>query len=810
MTATLAAALALLAAASPPDPGSSPRPAAGATPVAGTPPATAPTGPPGPAAPSGPTPTVKRPPGPRPGAEATAAKPAAAAPVGASATSSKPAPGGADDGFLRLYAETRGFRAGRPTSVKVVPGASVVLFLRSGPRSRVQALHAMRLPSGETWEIVSEDGLSAGGAAEPGGAERARLERQRITARGVTAFQLSTDGETILASAGGRHLLVDRPGGRLRELALPVGALDPRLSPDARRVAYVADRELHVLDLASGEARQLTRGAGESVTRGLAEFVAQEEMGRQEGYWWSPDSRLLLFQETDEEPVEKLAIPDPAHPELAAPRFAYPRAGRENARVRLGVVSASGGEVRWLEWDRERYPYLARVRWEEGGPPLVLVQNRAQTEEALFALDPGAGAWTRLLVEDDPSWLNLHPDLPRWLPDGSGFLWFTERNGAAELELRRPSGSLAESLVAPGGFVGLAGIDPSSGWIYYTSTRLDPTQDRVYRVRPGSRPEEVPIQVERPTSISAELARDGSALVVSATGPDGVRRSVHRPDGTAIAAVPSVAADPPLRPGVEVRRVGPRGLWASVVKPRDFRPGRRYPVLVEVYGGPVHLEPVLRQDKVLSQWKADQGFIVVSVLNRGATMRLGRSFERAVKGDFAGPTLDDQVDGLRALAAEIPEMDLSRVGITGWSFGGYMAALAVLRRPDVFHAAVAGAPVADWRDYDTHYTERYLGLPSEAPGAYERSSLLGWVKEPSRPLLLVHGTADDNVHFLHSIRLADALFRAGRPATFVPLAGTTHLPADPPAREMLLRSEVDFLKRALARPSGDGAPGAKP
>jgi len=760
MTATLAAALSLLAAVAPSETGTAP---------------------------------------PSPPERAPAGAPSAAAP-GA----------GPDDPFPRTYAETRGFRAGRPTAVKVVPGGREVLFLRSAPRSAVQALHAMRLPSGETRELLGAEALAAGAADEPAAGERARLERQRITARGVTGYQLSADGGAILASAGGRHLLVDRPSGRVRDLALPPGALDPRLSPDGRRVAFVSGRELHVLEVESGEARRLTQGAGEGVTRGLAEYVAQEEMDRHEGTWWSPDSRTLLFQETDEGPVERLAILDPARPEREPVRLAYPRAGRENARVRLGAVSADGGEVRWLEWDRERHPYLARVRWETGGPPLVVVQNRAQTEEALLALEPASGAWTRLLVEDDPAWLNLHEDFPRWLPDGSGFLWFTERNGAPEVELRRPSGTLAESLVPPGGFVRLAGVDPGSGWIYYTATRLDPTQDRVYRVRPGSRPVEVPVQVDRPASLSAELAADGSALVVAARAPDGVRQSVHRPDGEPIAPVPSVSVEPPFRPSVEVRRVGARGVWASIVRPRDFRPGRRYPVLVEVYGGPQHLGPVLRQDKVLSQWKADQGFVVVSVLNRGATMRLGRTFERAIKGDLAGPTLDDQVDGLRALAAEFPEMDLGRVGVSGWSFGGYMAALAVLRRPDVFHAAVAGAPVTDWLDYDTHYAERYLGLPAAAPGAYERSSLLSWVKEPSRPLLLLHGTADDNVHLLHSLRLADALFRAGAPATFVPLAGTTHLPADPPTREALLRAEMAFLRRGLARPAGEGAPGVRP
>jgi dipeptidyl-peptidase-4 len=710
----------------------------------------------------------------------------------------------APESFARLHAETRAFRAGRPVSPQLLPGGGQVLFLRSPPRSPQQTLFAMRLPAGETGELVSAEALAALGAGEAGEAEKARLERQHVTAAGITRYQVVPDGETIVVSAGGRVLAVDRASGRVRVLPAPPGALDPRLSPDGRLLAFVSGGELHVLDLAGGEPRRLTGGASEWITHGLAEYVAQEEMDRPEGYWWSPDASLLLFQETDDGPVEKLFLPDPARPERAPVPIAYPRAGGENSRVRLGLVPVAGGDVTWVAWDRDRYPYLARVLWGKGSPPLVVVQTRSQTEQVLLAVDPASGATRALHVEKDADWLNLHPDLPRWLPDGSGLLWFTERNGGPEVELRRPNGELAQSIVPPGGFVRLAGVDPASGWIYFTATRADPTQERVFRVRPGGRPEEVFVEVERPATLSAQLAVDGSLLLVTSTGPSGVPSvSVHRPDGRQVAVLPSAGIAPPLRPTTEVRRVGPRGLWTSVTRPRDFRRGARYPVIVRVYGGPQHLEPVLRTGLQRTQWMADQGYIVVSVLNRGETMRLGRAFERAVKGDLAGPALDDQVEGLRALGAEVPEMDLGRVGIAGGSFGGYLAALAVLRRPDVFRAAVAEAPVADWRDYDTHYTERYLGLPSEAAKAYERSSLLTWAgaAETARPILVFHGTADDNVLFLHSVKLADALLRAGRPAALVPLAGATHRRVDPGAREAILEGEMGFLRQEL-QPAG--------
>jgi dipeptidyl-peptidase 4 len=277
------------------------------------------------------------------------------------------------------------------------------------------------------------------------------------------------------------------------------------------------------------------------------------------------------------------------------------------------------------------------------------------------------------------------------------------------------------------------------------------------------------------------------------------RTSVWRADGTKIGEVPSVAEEPPWRPSTEVRKVGPGDGWyTAVLRPRGFEKGKKYPVLVQVYGGPKHLmvRHSLRED-LLPQWIADHGFIVIKADNRGTTRRRGRAWERAIKYDIGGVTLDDQVAALRALAAEIPEMDLSRVGIAGWSYGGYMAALALLRYPEVFTVGVAGAPVVDWRDYDTHYTERYLGLPGEREDAYQRASLLTHAYNLKGSLLLIHGTADDNVYFVHTLKLSDALFRAGKPHALLPLSDFTHMVADPLVTERLQQRIVDHLRAAL-------------
>jgi dipeptidyl-peptidase-4 len=437
----------------------------------------------------------------------------------------------------------------------------------------------------------------------------------------------------------------------------------------------------------------------------------------------------------------------------------------------------------------------------------VVVLDRRQRELVLLAADPATGATRALVTERDPAWVELAPGFPLWREDGGGFFWRTERNGAPEIELRALDGARLATWVPPeAGLAELVGYDERRRWLWFTGGP-DPTQTRLYVSKDGAPPVEwLPPVV--PVSTMARLARGGEALVVArstlaATGPV----LAYRPDGRRLAELPSVAEPAPLEPRAELRRVGPgAGLHALGVRPRGGAPGARFPVLLEVYGGPgaqlARVHPVH-----LPQWLADQGFVYVAVDGRG-TPRRGRDFERAIRGDLVGPALDDQVAALRALAAEVPEADLSRVGVFGWSFGGYLAAQAVARRPDVFAAAVAGAPVVDWRDYDTAYTERYLGLPQEDPAAYQRSSLLEAAAGLTRPLLVVHGTADDNVYFFHSLKLADALLRAGRAHELLVLPGLTHLAlaaGEPALVERIWERMIGFLAGHLA---GGGAPAA--
>jgi dipeptidyl-peptidase-4 len=272
-------------------------------------------------------------------------------------------------------------------------------------------------------------------------------------------------------------------------------------------------------------------------------------------------------------------------------------------------------------------------------------------------------------------------------------------------------------------------------------------------------------------------------------------------DGSSIVELPSVAVKEPFEPRLELLEVGKDKVFqAAVIRPRNFEPGKKYPVIVDVYGGPHHLQVQASRNRwLLDQWYADQGFIVVALDGRGTPGR-GRDWERAIYKKFGSVPLDDQVAGLQALAERYPAIDLGRVGIDGWSFGGYMAALAVMRRPDVFKAGVAGAPVVDWRDYDTHYTERYLGVPPHDDGAYNEGSLLSYAAGLSRPLMLLHGTADDNVYFRHSLKLVDSLFRHGKDFEMVPLSGLTHMVPDPLVMERLHARIAGFFRKHLGRP----------
>jgi dipeptidyl-peptidase 4 len=719
-----------------------------------------------------------------------------------------------DTSFLKKFAETRRFMLGRPQNPKVSPDGKSVLFLRAEASKPTLKLWEFDVASGQAKEILSPATLLKGDAENLTPEEKARRERMRLSAGGFADFHFDKDGKNVLLPLSGKLFVFERATGNVTELKTGEGGaiVDPKWSPDGKKVAYVRGHDVYVIDLATNKESPVTKGGTAIKTHGLAEFVAQEEMSRFTGYWWSPDGKHIAYEEADHTGVEVWYVADPFKPEQKPSEQFYPRPGKKNVSVRLGVIPVAGGETVWVEWDRKEYEYMAAVRWDESGALTVQVQDRKQQKLLLLSVDPKTGKAKKLLEEKDAAWINLTPEVPKYNGALGGFIWLgADKEGEAEIQVREMNGGIQNVIVPaknrPEAVLGVYSSRFDAFVLYAGGT--DPTQRHIYRhktanliVNPGS--ENDTVLTTEPGMHTAVFAKNaaGPYVITSTTTKAMPRSFVFNRDGVKLGELPSVADEPNLKPDVTVLRVGGEsGYYAAVVRPKDFDPKKKYPVILDVYGGPKHLHVVqAMRNWLVPQWLANQGFVVVAVDNRGTPGR-GREWERSVYQRFGTLPLEDQVKGLQLLCEKFPELDKDRVGIVGWSFGGYMAANGVLRAPEVFKAAVAGAPVTDWEDYDTHYTERYMGLLPESKKAYDDASLLPLAKDLKRPLMLVHGTADDNVYYRHTLKLADALFRAGKDFETLPLPGVTHMyTSDPAVMERLWAKTAGFFKAHLGEP----------
>ncbi|HEY0358955.1 MAG TPA: prolyl oligopeptidase family serine peptidase [Mycobacteriales bacterium] len=680
--------------------------------------------------------------------------------------------------FPRLVARTRNFTLGQPRTPTVSGDGRRVVFLRSS--SGTDRVHALWVLDAETGaeRCVADPRLLLTEPDDVPAAERALRERRRESSAGIVAYACNDGGTVAVFALSGRLFRLDLLAGSDPEEVPTAGpVLDPRPDPAGRRIAYVTDGALHVVDI-DGTDRCLA--AEEGATWGLPDFIAAEELGRFRGHWWSPDGTALLAARVDEAPVPVWHLSDPADPARPATAVRYPHAGAPNALVTLHVLPLDGGRVD-VAWDRSAYEYLVTAAWPATSGPLLTVLSRDQRSSLVLTADPVTGETTEREARTDAAWVDTVPGTPEVLADGRLLTGADSRlfvDGRAltppELYVRAVAGHVDGDLLVEG-------------------TAGEPECNHVWRV---------PVDGGEPERLTPERGyhsgRAGAETVLLVErGPDlpGARTTVHR--DALEWTLRSFAEPPPYAPRPVLARVTERRLPSAVLYPAGHRAGDPLPVLMDPYAGPHHQEVVAYRGAWLqAQWWAEAGFAVVVVDGRG-TPGISPEFERGVAGDLAGPVLDDQVDALHALAGEHPDLDLTRVGIRGWSFGGHLAALAVLRRPDVFHAAVAGAPVTDQRLYDTAYTERYLGLPQEHPDAYARSSAITFAAELTRPLMLIHGLADDNVVAAHTLRLSSALLAAGRPHEVLPLTGVTHMASDEVVAENLLLLQLDFLRRSL-------------
>jgi len=684
------------------------------------------------------------------------------------------------DTFPRQYARTQRLSLGEPRNFTVSSNGESVVFARSQSGSdSVNSLWVLNTHSGEEREVLNPRSLPADiSTLTP--EELRRRERAREGAGGVVTYATDAAVTRAVTILGGLIVVVDLATGNINIPDLAPGAFDARLSPDGNTISYVRGNSLCVSDLAGNE-RTIGHDNAPTITWGSAEFIAAEEMGRMRGYWWSPDSQFIAACRVDVSLIPVWHIADPAHPERPATEHRYPAAGSPNAVVSLHLLHATTGECIDVSLDGE-WEYLNSVSWTTGGL-IAQTQTRDQRRIDIHKIDPTTGASTSVFTDTDSAWVELVPGVPNTLSSGA-LVTAADRDGARRLmvggDVVTPTHLQVRHIVNVSDTVVFIANHRDTPWVQdawsynTTSSTLTQLTDEQGVVSASGNTERLVVRVSTMTTERAEFR---------------LLNTPHR--------IQSYAETPLVQPNVRIQAVGPRGIPVAIVLPNDGAT-TQLPVLFDPYGGP-HAQRVVasRNAYLSSQWFADQGFVVV-IADGVGTPGKGSEWERDVLNDLAQVVLDDQVEIVRALNDLEPRADTTRVGIRGWSFGGYLAALAVLRRGDVFHAGIAGAPVTDWRLYDTHYTERYVGNPTIDDTYYKSTSLLTDAHLLERPLLIIHGLADDNVVAAHTLQLSSALLEAGKPHEVLPLSGVTHMTPQEVVAENLLLHQLEFLKRALS------------
>lgn len=705
-----------------------------------------------------------------------------------------------------------------PRSLKISPDGQRVTFLRpkASDQNRLD-LWEYHVKEQRTRLLVDADSL-AEAEQELGEAERARRERARTASlSGIVDYHWSPDGTRLLFPIGGALYLYDLGATEhpLRKLDTGGDFIAPQISPAGGYVSFVREQDLWVIDLASGTRRRLTRDGGGTVHNGEAEFVAQEEMHRDEGYWWAPDDSAIAFQRYDE-----AAVPVVRRMEIYAERAElieqrYPAAGQPNVETRLGLVTPDGGDVRWIDLGEDRDIYLARVKWLPDARRLSYqIQPRDQKRLDLKLVDVATLEQRTVLSETSQTWVELNDDL-HFLAKRDAFVWGSERTGLHHLYLYDLDGTLKHAISrGDWNLDGVAAVDEKDGLVYVTSNRDFVPDTQIYALKlDGS-------SADRPQRISSEdgthaatFAKNGAFYVDTFSDPRTPPQvSVRKPDGSRLAWIEENRLDA-RHPYARFRGafVEPefgtlkaddgQTLYYRLYRPADA-PGadvERRPVLVFYYGGP-GVQTVTRSwGDHFNQYMAQRGYVVFTLDNRGMARR-GRQFSDAIHRQLGDAEVADQRAGIRWLKQQ-PFVDAARIGVFGWSYGGYLTTMMLSKASDEIAAGVAVAPVTDWSLYDTHYTERYLSTPADNPAGYIRSTPFAWLDGLNAPLLLVHGMADDNVLFTNSTRLMAALQDKGTQFELMTYPGGKHGLSTPAMRMHVYTLITDFLDRKLRRPA---------
>ncbi|MEO6471501.1 MAG: prolyl oligopeptidase family serine peptidase [Aeromicrobium sp.] len=692
--------------------------------------------------------------------------------------------------YPRLAARTLRFTLGIPRNIWVNAAGSKAYFIRTPDGvTRTGQLWEYDVATGEESVVVDPIALLGSDGEQLSAEERSRRERSRESAGGLVSFAPDRDGRWATFALSGQLWAVHLAGHAVNALPSVGAVIDPRIDPTGRTIAYASGGALRVISVTGKDERALVSGTADNEVWGQAEFIAAEEMDRFRGFWWAPDGQSLLVERYDNSPVQTWHIADPENPDREPVAQRYPSAGTPNALVSLWHITLDGTRTE-IVWDHTAFEYLGRVTWTKHGDPVLQVLSRDQKDSQILGVDVDSGA-TRILRQlHDDAWVEL-ASAPQFIAGGR-LLSVEDNGGSRRLLIDGEPISDASWQIR-----NIVSVEDDC---VIASASSEPTEVQI--VRFGFEGEAVPMTEGAAVH---NAVSGGPTVVISRSALDSTMTAVavHTvdPDGQAgpVGSLTVASHPAPFEPAVNLVEAGDDELRTAVLFPQGHIPGSaKLPVLMDPYGGP-HAQRVLASGRAFleAQWLADQGFCVVVADGRGTPGR-GTVWERAILDEFASVTLEDQIVALDAVAEAYPDdVDTSRVGITGWSYGGYLSALAVLKRPDIFHAAVAGAPVTEWRLYDTCYTERYLGDPNTQPEVYDRNSLIPLAPGLERPLMIIHGLADDNVVAAHTLRLSSALLAAGRPHTVLPLSGVTHMTPQEVVAENIKLLQVGFLKDAL-------------
>ena len=630
-----------------------------------------------------------------------------------------------------------------------------------------------------------------------------------------------TNSEQVWRSnTRGDYWVLDREAGKLSKLggteARPSTLMFAKFSPDGGRVGYVRENNLYVEDLASGRITQLTRDGSRTVINGTFDWVYEEELGLQDGWRWSPDGNRIAYWQLVADSVRDFTLinyTDSLYPVVTP--IQYPKAGESNSAARVGVVAAAGGDTRWLALEGDpRNNYPARVEWAANSDEVVVQRlNRLQNRLDLHIGDARTGAITTILTERDSTWVELVDDFA-WLDKGRQFIWMSERDGWNHAYLVSRDGRNVR-LLTRGDFdvLNVAGLDEKGGWLYYIASPENPAQRYLFRVRLDGRgrPERLSPAAEGTHGYNIAPNHRFAFHTYSKFGVPPVNTLIRLP---AHQPVRTVVANEALHQRVERLRRGTVEftqvdigdgvkLSAYLMKPADFDPSRKYPILFQVYGGPgsqTVLDAWGGQQYLWHLMLTQQGYVVASVDNRGTGAR-GRDWRKIVYGRLGVIETQDQAAAARVIG-RLPYIDSTRMGIWGWSYGGFMSLNALFQAPDVYSTAVAVAPVTHWKYYDNIYTERYNGLPQDNAAGYDKGSPLSYVDQMRGKLLLVHGSGDDNVHYQNSEALMNALVQARKPFDMMEYPNRTHSISGGPTRQHLFELLTRFLKNNLAAEGG--------